>query len=219
MVIVRTSSYMRRMDTMSMRIRMATENDAKQILNIYNYYIKTTAVTFEYDEVSEEEYAERIRDIMKVNPFLVCEINQEIVGYAYYGMYAKRAAFAWDVESTVYLNPEYKGKNVACSLYNVLIEIGKLQGYYNVYALIETSNIASIKFHEKLGFITVGTMPNIGYKFGQWWGLTEMNLRIGDFDREPEKARKINELDQNQIEKILSSHSLRDVEIHVLNLI
>ena len=62
-------------------------------------------------------------------------------------------------------------------------------------------------------------MPNIGYKFGQWWGLTEMNLRIGDFDREPEKARKINELDQNQIEKILSSHSLRDVETHVLNLI
>ena len=89
---------------MDIKIRTATVEDAEKLLEIYAYYIKNTAVTFEYEVPSVEEFRERISHILEHYPYLVAENKDEIIGYSYAGRFHPRAAFGWDVEMTVYLN-------------------------------------------------------------------------------------------------------------------
>ena len=81
------------MNMTEIKIRMATEQDAKQLLNIYAPYIKHTAITFEYDVPSVEEFQNRIRNIQKKYPYLVAERDGEILGYSYAHEFYGRAAY------------------------------------------------------------------------------------------------------------------------------
>ena len=82
-----------------MNIRVAREEDAQALLKIYEYYIRNTAITFEYEVPSVEEFQERIRGTLKNYPYLVAEENGQIVGYVYAGRFRPRAAFQWAAES------------------------------------------------------------------------------------------------------------------------
>lgn len=78
------------------RIRLATKEDIPAIKAIYNPYILNTAITFEYEPVSEEELGKRMEIVGQQFPWLVCEINHQVVGYAYCSKFKERAAFGWD---------------------------------------------------------------------------------------------------------------------------
>ena len=169
---------------MDIKIRTATVEDAEQLLEIYAYYIKNTAVTFEYEVPSVEEFRERIRHILEHYPYLVAEDKGEIIGYSYAGRFHPRAAFGWDVEMTVYLKQEVRRAGVGRQLYALMEEVLREQGIVQAISLIvkpedEYSDYNSIQFHEKMGYKYAGELKDCGYKFHRWYTLVYMDKQIG----------------------------------------
>lgn len=189
------------------QVRMAKLEDAKEINAIYENYILNTAVTFEYDPVSDEAFMERMRKIQSKLPYLVCEIDGVIAGYAYLAPFKSRAAFGWDVETTVYVKEGYYRRSIATALYSALIQFAKELGYVNIYALITEPNEPSKKMHEAYGFAIVGHYPETGYKLEQWWGLNVMCKRITKCQIPPRPIQLIHELSITQTEEILKRAS------------
>jgi phosphinothricin acetyltransferase len=177
-----------------LKIREATEKDAAAILAIYEPYILNTAITFEYVTISLEVMLQRMRTVQEQFPWLVCEIDGEVVGYAYCSRFKERAAFDWDCECSVYVNEKAHRKGVATALYEKLFELVTEQGYYTIYSLITNSHGSSIALHKKFGFNEVGVYEKTGYKFGQWWDLLVMEKRIHSFEETPERPKAYKEL-------------------------
>ena len=174
------------------RIRVATIDDAKEILDIYAPYVEKTAITFEYEVPSIEEFRERMKNILKKYPYIVAEKNGEILGYAYTGTFVGRAAYDWAVETTIYLKEGKRKRGIGRKLYNSLEEISKLQNILNLNACIAYPEIEdeyltknSVKFHEHLGYDIVGKFHKCGYKFGRWYDMVWMEKIIGVHDDNP----------------------------------
>ena len=159
-------------------IRIATEADVPQILEIYAPYILTTTHTFEYEVPSEEAFLERFRSITEQFPWLVWEEDGEILGYAYGSAPFERAAFRWVAEDSVYLTPSAEGRGIGKALCIALEEILKYQGYRKVYAIITSENSRSLDFHRKLGYRDVAEFENCGFKFGRWLGITWLDKEL-----------------------------------------
>jgi L-amino acid N-acyltransferase YncA len=149
---------------MMTQIRLATPNDSAGILEIYAPYIANTSFTFETEVPSLEDFQKRISDYLINWPWLVCEIDGVIAGYAYGAKYRERVAYQWCVESSIYIHDDFQKQGVGKALYTALIEIFKMQGYRNVYAVINLPNDRSVKFHESCGFTYFATYEKVGYK-------------------------------------------------------
>lgn len=165
------------------RIRMARpETDAQEILDIYTFYILHTTVTFECDPIPLSIFQERMKRIMTWFPWLVWEtassdgrretpFSEKILGYAYASPFHERAAYAWDCETSMYLNQQAQRQGIGNKLYDVLLKLLQQQGYYNAYALISLPDSGSMAFHEKNGFQLEGIHRQTGFKHGQWLDL------------------------------------------------
>ena len=117
-------------------IRSATSDDAKKLLEIYGPYVKNTAISFEYEVPSEEEFQNRIANTIRKYPYLIAEEDDQILGYAYAGAFYGRAAYDWSVETTIYLAPNATKKGVGRLLYETLEQKLKGMGILNLYACI-----------------------------------------------------------------------------------
>ncbi len=166
-------------------IRKATQEDSAQILDIYTYYIENTAFTFEIDVPSIEQFTNRVNDICKDYPFLVCEQNSKIVGYAYASLHKQRQAYCYDVDVSIYLNKDSAGNGTGTKLYTALLKMLQMQGFYNAYAGITHPNEASVKFHKKHGFVEVGFFDKTGYKFNAWHGVKWFCKELNSFNIAP----------------------------------
>ena len=169
---------------MDVRIRTATIEDAEELLGIYAYYIKNTAVTFEYEVPSVEEVQGRISHILEHYPYLVAEADGEIIGYSYAGRFHPRAAFSWDVEMTVYLKHGTQRAGIGRKLYTLMERILREQGVVKTISLIvkptdRYSDYNSVLFHEKMGYTYAGELKDCGYKFHRWYTLIYMDKQIG----------------------------------------
>ena len=162
------------------KLRIATKEDGAALAAIYAYYVENTAITFEYVAPSAEEFGERIAHKLEKYPYIVAEENGRAVGYAYADMYRERAAFNWSCELSVYVDKNETGKGIGKRLYNALIDILRLQGFVSVVASITYPNESSVTLHEKMGFVHLGTMHDIGYKFGRWLDLMWFEKRISE---------------------------------------
>ncbi|NJK65217.1 MAG: N-acetyltransferase [Oscillatoriales cyanobacterium RU_3_3] len=164
-------------------IRLANKQDASQMLAIYAPIVRETAISFEFEPPSETEFEKRINSYQQQIPWLVCEINDEIVGYAYGSPYRTRAAFQWYVESSVYIGVNHRRKGIATALYTALFKLLQLQGFYNVLATIVLPNQPSVALHEAFGFAFVGVFHKVGYKFGEWHdeGHWQLSLQSKQF--------------------------------------
>jgi len=151
-----------------MQIRRATVGDAERIAEIYNWYILHTIITFETDVVSLQEMTKRIQEKTIKHDWLVGEVNQEVIGYAYYGTFRTRAAYNHTVESTIYLSQESMGKGFGRTLYAQLMESVKGHGFREVIGVIALPNPQSIALHRAMGFAEVGVLKSVGYKFGRY---------------------------------------------------
>ena len=130
-----------------MEIRFAAEADAPALLAIYAQYIET-GITFEYQLPTREEFARRIRDFGGTYPYLVCEENGCIVGYAYAHRQAERAAYQWNAELSVYLDRSCTSRGLGRRLYGALIDILRLQGIRTVYGCVtvpETMRLSNVR--------------------------------------------------------------------------
>jgi L-amino acid N-acyltransferase YncA len=149
-------------------IRLARDTDAEPMLEIYAPIVRETPISFELEPPSLEEFRERVRRITEQTPWLVCDADGEIWGYAYGGPFRTRPAYQWAVETTVYVAGPHRGKGVARALYTALLTGLRLAGYHRAYAGITLPNPASVATHERLGFAPVGVFKGAGFKLGTW---------------------------------------------------
>lgn len=168
-------------------IRSASVNDAEALLNIYAYYVKNTAITFEYDVPTLEEFKQRITNTLKKYPYLVVVKEGMILGYAYAGVFKNRAAYDWSAEMTIYLKYDAVKCGLGRMLYEALETEMKKRGFLNLYACIgypieedEYLTRNSAEFHAHLGYQTVGEFHKCGYKFGRWYNMIWMEKLIGE---------------------------------------
>ena len=176
------------MQTESIYIRSATTQDAKSLLEIYAYYVKHTAITFEYQVPSLEEFTHRISTTLKKFPYLVAEssFDHTIVGYAYASPFHTREAYQWSVEVSIYVNHEFQHMGLGRQLYDTLEQLLKAQNILNLNACIAYPTVEdeyltqnSLHFHEHLGYHLVGKFSQCGYKFNRWCDMVWMEKHIG----------------------------------------
>lgn len=178
-------------------IRLAKVWDSDSILQIYASFITDTVITFECNVPTITEFRERMAKIQSKYPWLVCEINNNIVGYAYASCFNEREAYNWSVDSSIYINTQYQRKNIGKALYFALFELLKLQGYNNVYAGVTLPNIKSESLHKSFGFKPIGIYQSAGYKFGCWYDVKWYGLKINEYVQSPVKPKVIDEINNN----------------------
>ncbi len=149
-------------------IRDAIGSDVPAITEIYNYYIEHTVVTFEEEPKTVPEMEERIQGVQEKYPWIVMEVEGEIVGYAYATEWKSRSAYRYSAESTVYIKHGLNGKGYGYALYTALLEKLRAKNLHCILAGIVPPNPASIKLHEKLGFQKIGIQKEVGFKFNKW---------------------------------------------------
>jgi L-amino acid N-acyltransferase YncA len=151
-----------------MNIRPVNPNDAAQIADIYNYYIKNTHHTFETEPLSGAEMQARIDEINEKYPFLVAEEDGEILGYTFAAQFKLRQAYAYSAEVSIYVKNEAKQKGIGTKLYLQMFEALAETDVHAIVAGISLPNDASVIFHERLGFTKVAHFREVGYKLGRW---------------------------------------------------
>lgn len=190
----------------SREIRLATEADTEAMLAIYAPIVMETAISFELEPPSVDEFRSRIRSTLTRTPWLVCEIDYEVAGYAYAGPLRTRAAYQWSVEATVYVHADYRRHGVGSAIYTSLFNCLRLQGYWNAYAAITLPNPGSVGLHERMGFYRIGTYYNVGYKFGTWHDVGWWQSDLGPLPDKPAPPKLLPDLqDTDEFRERVSS--------------
>jgi L-amino acid N-acyltransferase YncA len=149
-------------------IRLAHFEDAPMLHAIYVPFVINTPISFELVPPTEQEMRQRIEQTLQTHPWLVCEEQGEILGYAYASQHRTRQAYQWSVDVSAYVHERWRGKGIGKALYTSLFALLRLQGFYNVYAGIALPNAASVALHEAMGMRQVGVYSQVGYKQDAW---------------------------------------------------
>ena len=178
-------------------IRNADLKDAEHLLQIYDYYVKNTAITFEYVTPSLVEFENRITVTLKRYPYLVIIDDGVIKGYAYAGVFKARAAYDWSCEISIYIDHKCIKNGLGRKLYDALENRLKKMGFLNLYACIaypenedEYLTRNSAQFHEHLGFKKTGEFHKCGFKFNRWYNMIWMEKMIGKHTENPKNIIK-----------------------------
>lgn len=189
-------------------IRIAHISDAESLLRIYEPYVKNTAITFEYDVPTLDEYKQRINKTLTEYPYLVALIEDEIVGYAYASRFKMRKAYDWAVETSIYIRQDMKRGGIGRFLYNALEEILKQQNVLNLNACIAYSEEEdecvpndSVAFHERMGYQLCGRFHKCGYKGNRWYDIVWMEKLIGEHSEQQPDFIPIGEINVSEILK------------------
>lgn len=169
-------------------VRMAFEADAPALAAIYEPYVRTTAITFEYEPPSAEDFAARMRVTQQNYPYVMAELDGRPVGYAYASTFKGRPAYDWAVETSIYVARGQSGRGIGRALHDALERCLRAQGICNMYACIavpdgpddETLTRNSERFHAHLGYRLVGEFFRCGYKAGRWYNMVWMEKIIGE---------------------------------------
>lgn len=177
-------------------VRPASPEDAAALLAIYAPYVEKTAVTFEYDVPTLEDFTGRIARTLERYPYLAAEAGGTVLGYAYAGPFKERAAYDWAVETTVYLRQDARRRGIGRALYGALERCLAAQGVLNLGACIaaperedEYLTRDSVEFHSRLGYRLVGEFRQCGCKFGRWYNMVWMEKHIGPHPADPPAVR------------------------------
>lgn len=176
----------------SVHFRTAFVDDAAELLEIYRYYVEETAVTFEWETPSVDEFKDRIRHTLERYPYIVAEANGRILGYTCAGAFKNRKAYDWSVETTIYLDHTIRHQGIGRQLYSKLEQALKQMNVLNLNACIAFPREKdacltddSARFHEHLGYTAVGKFHDCGYKFGRWYDMIWMEKMIGEHTHSP----------------------------------
>ena len=179
-----------------MTVRDATQADAEAMLGIYAPYVERTAVTFELEMPSVEEFGERLRKTQQKYPWLVADQNGQLLGYAYLGEFKERAAYAHSAETSIYVRMDTHGKGIGRSLYEALEERARYIGILNLNACIAYSEMEdefltqdSVRFHERMGYVRCAHFHQCARKFGRWYDMVWMEKLIGEHTDDPAEVK------------------------------
>lgn len=187
------------------RARMARLDDAPQLQRIYAPYVEDPDLVVSFETVAPDarEFERRIRSVSPEFPYLVCEEDGEILGYAYAHRCFERAAYRWCAETTVYVSRNARGRGVGTALYGALIELLATLGYRNLYAVVVSENVESCRFHENSGFRLIGVFERSGWKFGRWLDVSWYERSLNSFEDAPSEPLSIQALPMETIDAAL----------------
>jgi phosphinothricin acetyltransferase len=169
-----------------MTIRLATARDADPIRDIYAPFCEGSPVSFETRPPTVEEMRQRIAKTLMSLPWLVCDDNGQVLGYAYASPHRERAAYRWSVDVSAYVREGFRRSGVGRALYASLLALLRLQGFHNAVAGITLPNPGSVGLHQAMGFQPVGVYRGIGFKCGQWHDVAWYQLALRECTGVPE---------------------------------
>lgn len=150
-------------------IRTVCLEDALRIGEIYNHYVRNTAISFETEAVGVTDIAQRIEKIVGAGyPYYVYELEGKVVGYAYLSSWKDRSAYRTTAEVSIYIDKDCLKRGIGKILMQHLIDNLENSGFHAIVACITMPNILSVALHEKFGFKQISHFREIGCKFGQW---------------------------------------------------
>ena len=189
---------------MNLLIRIAKEDDAEELLKIYSYYVKNTAITFEQKVPSLEEFSNRIKETLINYPYLVAIVDGKIIGYIYASRFRTRESYICSAATSIYIEKSYQRKGIGKKLYSELCNILLKQNITNVYAGVanpieedEYLTHNSEYFHKSMGFEIVAKYNKCALKFGKWYNLIEMEKIIGEHSNQQKDFIPFKSLEKN----------------------
>jgi L-amino acid N-acyltransferase YncA len=163
-------------DPLPVMIRACLPGDISAITAIYEHAVIHGTASFEVDAPDAAEMTRRWEHLLEGGyPYLVAESQHELLGYAYAGPYRSRPAYAHTVEDSVYIRQDCQHRGIGLALLRRLVEEARLGGYRQMIAVIgDSGNQASIRLHERAGFVHAGTLRAVGWKHGRWLDVVHM---------------------------------------------
>jgi phosphinothricin acetyltransferase len=154
-------------------VRAGQPADLPALTEIYNHYVRDSAVTFDTTEFSVEQRQEWFSHYAATGPhrLLVAVEGDDVIGYATSSPFRTKPAYATSVETSVYLRPDATGRGLGMLLYRALFEALATEDVHRAYAGVALPNDASRALHERLGFREVGTFLEVGRKLGRYWDV------------------------------------------------
>jgi phosphinothricin acetyltransferase len=180
---------------MNLTLRMATEQDAAAVRAIYEPFCGDSVTSFEIIPPKVADLQSRIRIITAQYPWLVCERDGGVRGYAYACAHRERAAYRWSVDVAVYIGEGQRRTGLGRALYTALFRILVRQGYFKAYAGVTLPNPASVGLHEAMGFAPVGIYRGVGYKLGAWRDVGWWQLALQPESAEPSEPCGVQEIE------------------------
>jgi phosphinothricin acetyltransferase len=172
---------------MGVQIRLANVHDGDEIAGIYRPFVDSTIISFETVPPDASQMSHRIASTLVGYPWLVCDWDGRVAGYAYATKHRERTAYQWSVDTSAYVRPEYWRRGVGVGLYRSLFAILSAQGFVNAYAGIALPNPASVGLHEAVGFRPIGVYRSVGYKLGAWHDVGWWERRLQNHGASPSK--------------------------------
>jgi phosphinothricin acetyltransferase len=157
------------------QVRPGTEADLDALTDIYNHYVRETAVTFDTAVFTSAERRPWLLSHPEDGPYRLMVATdtdtQEILGYATSSPFRAKPAYVTSVELTVYVAPHSVRRGIGTLLYKALFEALAGEDLHRAYAGIAQPNEASTRLHERFGFRHLGTYREVGRKFGRYWDV------------------------------------------------
>ena len=168
-------------------IRDSADADLPAIKAIYAHLVQHGTASFELEPPSIQEMRQRRASVLEKDmPYLVAEINGEVVGYAYVTPYRPRPAYRHTVEDSVYVKAGRAGLGIGGRLLAMLVERCTAAGWRQMLAVVgDSRNAASLAVHARQGFHPVGTLRSVGHKHGEWRDTVLMQRALGEGDSTP----------------------------------
>lgn len=163
-------------------VDLASLEDAAAIADIFSHYVLESTATFETVPPCEDETRRRMEEITEAGyPFLVSRNDAgEVLGFGYAHRYGPRVGYRYSVETTIYVRPDSLGRGIGSSLIAALIDECERRGYRQAFAVIASSEPASVVLHARAGYLPVGTLNAAGWKHGEWIDVFLMQRALGE---------------------------------------
>ena len=168
-----------------MRVRDSAPGDLADIHAIYSHHVLHGLASFEEAPPAAGELRARRESFLALGlPYLVAEIDGNVVGYAYATLYRTRSAYRHSLEDSVYVRDGYARRGIGVALLRALIGRCEAGPWRQMVAVIgDSANEPSIALHRKLGFRVAGTLEAVGFKFGRWVDSVLMQRALGEGNR------------------------------------
>ncbi len=177
-------------------VRLATEDDLPEILDLANWAALNTAANFAVEPEPLEMWRASFDATHQTHPWLVARDDEtdEFLGFAKASPWKGRCAYHWSAEVTVYVRPEHHRRGVGRALYTALLDLMRAQGFKSVLGGITLPNDPSVRLHETLGFRRVAVLEQVGFKFDAWRDVGYWQCVLNPSDDPPAALRPVREV-------------------------